>query len=369
MNIALGASRKITTLGLGPKQAFRRCGGMVVRESDSMALEKTMKPRPDEFDLIAKYFAPLSGEGAFGLLDDAAILSIPDGKKLVVTQDALAAGIHFFADDLPRLIAKKALRVNISDLVAKGAVPFAYSLALGLDENWTEKWIAAFTKGLAEDQAGFEMVLTGGDTYRSPGGTTISITAFGLIDEGDYTSRLGAGVGDGIFVTGKIGDAALGLTIKQGEIDSRILGKHEKSFLLDRYLLPQPTSMMASVIAEFASASMDISDGLIGDLQKLCKASNVGAEISVASIPTSSPVGKIIQILPEHLQTALAGGDDYELLFTVPQNQITEFLAATYLMPISLSKIGVVKDAKDSVVLIDNDGSQVSFENTSYKHF
>jgi thiamine-monophosphate kinase len=328
-----------------------------------------MKNRPDEFDLIAKYFAPLSGEGAFDLLDDAALLAIPDDKKLVVTQDALAAGVHFFADDLPRLIAKKALRVNISDLVAKGAIPFAYSLALGLGENWNDKWIAAFAKGLAEDQAGFDMVLTGGDTYKSPGGTTISITAFGLVDADDYTSRLGASVGEAIFVTGTIGDAALGLKIKQGEIDSRVFAKHEKSFLQERYLLPQPTSMMAPVIAEFASASMDISDGLVGDLEKLCKASNVGAEIDLEKIPMSAPVSKIIKIVPEHLQTALAGGDDYELLFTVPQNLITEFKTATYLLPISISEIGVVKDAKDSVVVLDNDGSQISFENTSYKHF
>ena len=328
-----------------------------------------MKSRPDEFDLIAKYFAPLSGEGAFGLLDDAALLSVPDGKKLVVTQDALAAGIHFFADDLPRLIAKKALRVNISDLVAKGAIPYAYSIALGLDEDWNEKWIAAFAKGLAEDQAGFDMVLTGGDTYKSPGGTTISITAFGLVDAEDYTSRLGASVGDAIFVTGTIGDAALGLKLKQGEIDSRIFGKHEKSYLQERYLLPQPTSMMAPVIAEFASASMDISDGLIGDLEKLCKASNVGAETYLPKIPMSAPVSKIVQIIPDHIQTALTGGDDYELLFTVPQNLVTEFRAATYLLPISISKIGIVKEAKDGVVLLNDDGSQLSFENTSYKHF
>ena len=328
-----------------------------------------MKKRLDEFDLIAKYFAPLSGEGAFGLLDDAALLSVPDDKKLVITQDALAAGVHFFADDLPRLIAKKALRVNISDLVAKGAIPYAYSLAFGLGEDWNEKWIAAFAKGLAEDQAGFDMVLTGGDTYRSPGGTTISITAFGLVDADDYTSRLGAGVGDAIFVTGTIGDAALGLKLIQGKIDSRIFGKHEKSFLQERYLLPQPTSMMAPVIAEFASASMDISDGLVGDLEKLCKVSNVGAEIILKNIPMSAPVNKIIQIIPEHIQTALTGGDDYELLFTVPPNLITELRAATYLLPISISKIGVVKDAKNSVVLLNDAGSQLSFENTSYRHF
>jgi len=214
--------------------------------------------RPNEFELIARYFAPLAGEGAFGLQDDAAMLDIPPEKKLVVTQDALAAGVHFFADDLPRLlprlIAKKALRVNISDLVAKGAKPFAYSLALGLADDWSEKWIAAFAKGLAEDQAGFDMILTGGDTYRAPGATTVSITAFGLVDEDKYVSRLGAREGDGLFVTGTMGNAALGLILRQKGIDGRLLGKHEQNFLLDSYLLPQPTSMLADIIGEHASS-------------------------------------------------------------------------------------------------------------------
>ena len=328
-----------------------------------------MKSRPAEFELIARYFAPLAGEGAFGLLDDAAFLAIPENKKLVVTQDALAASVHFFADDPPALIAKKALRVNISDLVAKGATPFAYSLALGLGDGWDEQWISEFAKGLSEDQTEFEMMLSGGDTYSAPGATTVSITAFGHIDADNYTSRLGASIGDAIFVTGTIGDAALGLQQKLGAFDARILGKQEKSHLLQRYLLPNPSQMMTSVIGEFASASMDISDGLIGDLEKLCDASNVGARIELGKIPISAPAQKVIQLIPEQLRSVLTGGDDYELLFTVPASKIIEMKAATHLLPISIHKIGVVKDAKDGVELFDDDGSQLSFENTSYKHF
>ena len=328
-----------------------------------------MKNRPSEFDLIARYFAPLAGEGSFGLGDDAAQLDIPAGKKLVITQDALTAGIHFFADDLPRLIAKKALRVNLSDLAAKGAKPFAYSLALGLPDDWRESWVKAFAKGLEEDQAGFAIMLTGGDTYRSPGGTTIAITAFGLVDEGKYVSRFGAKPGDALFVTGTIGDAALGLKQILGEIDTRLLAKHEKTYLRESYLLPQPLTLLAATIGEFASASMDISDGLIGDLEKLCKASGVGAKIEVAGIPLSAPVRKIIQALPQHLETALTGGDDYELLFSVPPHRVDGLLAATQLLPVTITKIGVVDDMQNSVCVIDDKENPLTFENTSFRHF
>lgn len=328
-----------------------------------------MKNRPSEFELIARYFAPLAGEGAFGLVDDAALLDVPAGKKLVVTQDALAAGVHFFADDLPRLIAKKALRVNLSDLAAKGAKPLAYSLALGLPQDWRESWIKAFAKGLEEDQAGFGLTLTGGDTYRSPGGITISITAFGLVDAGKYISRMGARPGDVLFVTGTIGDAALGLKQIMGEIDSRLLAKHEKTYLRERYMLPQPGTLLAEIIGEYASASMDISDGLVGDLEKLCKASGVGAKIDAPNVPFSAPVRKIIQALPQHLHTALTGGDDYELLLAVNPQKFDDFHNAIQLLPITITKIGVVEDMQNGVCVVDDAGNLLTFENTSFRHF
>jgi thiamine-monophosphate kinase len=325
--------------------------------------------RPNEFGLIAKYFAPLAGEGAFGLLDDAALMQVPEGKQLVVTQDALAAGVHFFADDPPHLIAKKALRVNISDLVAKGATPFAYSLALGLDEAWTESWIAEFARGLAEDQAEFDITLTGGDTFRSPGGVTLSVTAFGLIDPDKYTSRLGAQVGDALFVTGTIGDAALGLKAVLEELDLLELTAQETNHLIDAYLLPQPTLPMADIIGTYASASMDISDGLLGDLEKLCTASGVGAEVKREDIPFSQPVKTLIQANPDCLETALTGGDDYQLLFTIPTDKLDAFHQAIQALPTKVSKIGVVNDAANGVRLLDNMGERLSFDTTSYKHF
>ncbi len=328
-----------------------------------------MKIRPSEFGLIEKYFAPLAGEGAFRLRDDAALLPVPEGKQLVITQDALAAGIHFFADDPPDLIAKKALRVNLSDLAAKGASPYAYSLALGLDETWNEDWIAAFARGLAEDQAKYNISLTGGDTFKAPGGTTLSITSLGLVDPVRYISRLGAKTGDIIFVSGTIGDAALGLLVKQGEMAHGLFSKSELAWLVNRYLLPQPPTQMAAIIGEFASASMDISDGLMGDLEKLCAASGVGATILDEDIPLSKPVKKAINALPELHETALTGGDDYEILFTVPLEKLQDFTRKTASLSRSFTKIGVVVEGVNDVRLIDKRGKTLSFDKTSYRHF
>lgn len=332
-------------------------------------MKDTATNRPNEFGLIAKYFAPLAGEGSFGLLDDAALLRVPDGKQLVVTQDALAAGVHFFADDPPQLIAKKALRVNISDLVAKGATPLAYSLALGLNDDWSEAWIAEFARGLGEDQTEFEITLTGGDTFRSPGGTMISVTAFGLIDPDKYISRLGACAGDTLFTTGTIGDAALGLEAVLGKLDLQELTAEETNHLINAYLLPQPTIIMADIIGTFASASMDISDGLLGDLEKLCAASGVGAYIECEKIPLSQPVKKLVQAVPGCLESALTGGDDYQLLFTIPTDKMDAFLQAIQALPTKVSKIGVVNGVENGVRLVDRKGEHLSFDNTSYQHF
>ncbi len=326
-----------------------------------------MKTRLSEFDLIARYFAPLAGEGAFNLLDDAAILDIPPGKRMVVTNDALAAGVHFFADDWPRLIAKKALRVNISDLVAKGATPVGYLLTLGLEGGFEEKWVAGFAKGLGEDQAAFGIKLLGGDTFKAPGATTIAITGFGITE--NYCSRLGAKPGDHLFVTGTIGDAALGLKLIKGEIDSRLVEKHERKLLTDRYHLPQPAFMLARAIGESASASMDISDGLVGDLEKLCHASKTGARVESDKIPLSSPVAKIVQAMPRHLETALCGGDDYELLFAISPENLAAFDRATRLLPVTISKIGVVKRPQDGIVILDGSGLPLNFAQNSYQHF
>src|SRR5580692_136815 len=217
-----------------------------------------MPPRPGEDDLIARYFAPLAGPAGLGLRDDAALIRPPAGHELVVTTDALVAGVHFFADDPPGAIARKALRVSLSDLAAKGAAPLGFVLNLALPSDWTAEWLAAFAAGLGEDAAAYACPLIGGDTVKTPGPLSLAITAFGVVAPGRFAARSGARAGDAIYVTGTIGDAALGLRLRLGQGPS--LAKAHRDFLLDRYLLPQPRMALAPAMARFAGAGMDISD-------------------------------------------------------------------------------------------------------------
>ena len=176
-----------------------------------------MTDRPGEDDLIARYFAPLAGPAGLGLKDDVALLKPPAGRDLVVTTDALVAGVHFFADDPPDAIARKALRVNLSDLAAKGAEPIGFALNLALPDDWTAEWLAAFAAGLGDDAATYRCPLIGGDTVRTPGPLTLSITALGAVEPGRFAARGGVRPGDRIYVTGTIGDAALGLRLRLGQ--------------------------------------------------------------------------------------------------------------------------------------------------------
>jgi len=315
--------------------------------------------KPSEFELIETYFAPLAGEGSFGLRDDAAQIIPTPGHSFVITQDAIAVDIHFFADDAPHLIAKKALRVNLSDLAAKGAAPKSFSLALGMGNSCNEDWIKAFASGLVEDCKQYDIALSGGDTFKTGGGTIISITAIGEVPEGQYVSRMNAKAGDAVFVTGTIGDGALGLLARQDKLSSKSL--------TDRYLLPQPRTEFASVIREYASASMDISDGLIGDLEKLCKASNVSAEVNVQNVPLSEAAQAVIQDESDYLKTALTGGDDYEILLCTPRDKVDAFIKACITFDFPVTQIGEIKTG-EGVKVFDNSGKAIEFEKTSYEH-
>jgi thiamine-monophosphate kinase len=322
--------------------------------------------RPGEFELIARYFAPLSGEGSFGLADDAALVVVTPGKSLAMTQDAIAAGVHFFPDDPPRTIAMKALRVNLSDLAAKGAVPRAFSLALGLHPDWTEAWIAAFAEGLAEDCRKHDLLLSGGDTFRVAGGPVISITAWGELDAADYASRLSARPGDRLFVTGTIGDGALGLKVRLGEEPyCRLAGAGD---LLARYLVPEPPVEFAEIIARFAAASMDISDGFAGDLEKMARASGVDLEIDGTAIPFSSAVMEALSI-PGAMHAAISGGDDYQIAFTVPQWDCEEFLRAAVASGTRVACVGTAVEGAGNVRISGKAGEGLSHGRTSYAHF
>ena len=206
-----------------------------------------MTQRFTEDELVEKLFAPLAGPAGLGLKDDAALL--PAGEEIVATVDALVAGVHFFADDPPGAIAKKALRVNLSDLAAKGAEPIGFLLALALPEGWTNAWLEAFAQGLGEDARAFSCPLVGGDTVKTPGPLTISITALGRV-KGRFVPRAGAKVGDGVFVSGTIGDAALGLRLRKDLAFASRLSASSRDFLLDRYLLPRPRLELAPLFGK-----------------------------------------------------------------------------------------------------------------------
>jgi thiamine-monophosphate kinase len=282
-----------------------------------------------EDSLIARYFQPLATDpGAFGLGDDAAILKSL-GDDLVVTTDAIVEGVHFLADDPAGSIARKALRVNLSDLAAKGATPAGFVLTLAL-RRADDGWLAPFARGLGEDAATFGCPLLGGDTVSTPGPLMISITAFGRVPAGRMVHRLGARPGDRVVVSGTIGDATLGLDIlKGGAVAAGLAGDAAaRDLLVGRYRVPQPRSALAKAVRDHASAAMDVSDGLAGDLAKLCAASGVSAVIDAPGIPLSAPAEGLLARGTVGIGALVSGGDDYEVLCTVPENRYDAFAQA-----------------------------------------
>src|SRR4051812_1505578 len=282
-----------------------------------------------EDDLIARYFKPLATDpGALGLVDDAAILKAR-GEDIVVTTDAVVAGVHFLSDDPPETVARKALRVNLSDLAAKGATPAGFVLTLAL-QRADETWLAAFARGLGEDAAHYGCPLLGGDTVSTPGPLMVSITAFGRVPAGTMVRRAGAKPGDCVMVTGTIGDAVLGLDLLRGGAVAAALADDDASreHLVGRYRVPQPRNALARGMRDHASAAMDVSDGLAGDLAKLCAASGVSAVIEVPRVPTSAVAAALLARGVTGIEALISGGDDYELLCTVADTHCERMVEA-----------------------------------------
>ncbi|PTM43605.1 thiamine-phosphate kinase [Bosea sp. 124] len=326
--------------------------------------------RPGEFELIARHFAPIAGPGGLGLLDDAGLLRPARGYEIVVTVDALVAGVHFFPGDPPGSIARKALAVNLSDLAAKGAKPEGFVLSLALPKGWDEAWLSGFAAGLAGMATGSGCPLIGGDTVATPGPLTLSITAFGSVPAGRMVPRSGARSGDLILVSGTIGDGALGLKVHGPDKPGWVarLGKTERAFLADRYLHPQPRLALAAGLQTHASAAMDVSDGLVGDLAKLLKASGVGAEIDLDAVPLSEPARAAIMADPALAELAWTGGDDYEILCTASEGEYPAMVAAAQAAGIALTGIGRVTDAA-GVATYRERGRARSFARGSFAHF
>lgn len=318
-----------------------------------------------EQETIQRYFAPLAGSGGLNLADDAALLS-PDPKHdLVVTSDMIAEGIHFLRDDPPGAIAAKALRVNLSDLYCKGAEPFAYILDLGLGDDVDESWIAAFALGLGEDQDRYRIRLIGGDTNRNKGGTVVAITALGRVPEGQMVLRSGAVPGDAVVVSGTIGDAAIGLEIRRGRFSA---AAEAEEFLLARLRFPEPRAEAASTIRAFATSAMDVSDGLVGDLAKLCLSSQVGAVINAETIPLSSAARSAIHVESRLFNTAVTGGEDFEILATVPGASLIPFLADAASAKVTFTPIGRVVAEAGPPIFLDGGGHPMEFKRVAFDH-
>jgi thiamine-monophosphate kinase len=322
--------------------------------------------------LIERYFRPLAKHpGAFNLMDDAAALAPPAGCDLVLTVDGIVGGVHFFPDDPSDAIAKKALRVNLSDLAAKGARPLGFLLTLALPREIGERWLASFARGLGEDADSYDCPLLGGDTVRTPGPVTISIAAFGAVRHGKMARRSGARPGDRVVVTGTIGDAALGLLLRRDRRTGKQWGldRRAQDHVRARYLLPQPRTAVADLIGVHASAAMDVSDGLAGDLDKLCRASGVAAEIAVERVPLSDAARAALAKKPALIETILTGGDDYEVLATVPPGKLAALRRRAATAGVPMTEIGTVTSEKGTARFIGRDGKRLVFAHPSFSHF
>lgn len=326
-----------------------------------------------EFELIAKYFAPLarSFPGAYGLLDDAAVIKPSKGSELVVKTDTIVSGVDFPHEMAPEFIARKAVRVNLSDLAAKGARPRAYLVDLVVPASVGEAWIAGFAAGLAKDQAEFGIALIGGDMSSTAGSAVIAVTMLGEAPNGRIIRRGGAQPGDLLFVTGTIGDAALGLCSLKNALPGLDSGATE--FLLDRYRLPQPRVSLGPELIGVATAGIDVSDGLVADLRHLCAVSGLDATVECKSLPLSSAARAAIVATPRHLVTAVTGGDDYEVLFTAPQAATSRIGELSRRFGIPINPIGrmarALRAAEPRALVLDALGHPLVFESEGWTHF
>jgi thiamine-monophosphate kinase len=323
----------------------------------------------NEIDFIAHYLAPLaSPRYAHGLKDDAAHLVDVPQRGLVITADALVCGVHFFADDAPADVAYKALAVNVSDIAAKAAKPLGYTLTLGLSERPTPAFASGLAAGLAEAQAAFGIELLGGDTVAAKGAWWLSVTAFGEAPPCPPLTRLAAKPGDVLYVSGTLGDAALGLRLRRGDAPfaSALTAEH-RAHVLRRYLRPEPRLGLRDPLGAFASAAMDISDGLSLDLARLCRASACGANVEIDTLPLSDAARQAVASDPA-MDAVLSGGDDYEVLAAVPRVHSDTFHAAAARAGVPVTRIGQIVSG-NGVTGIFPGGQRKELAAAGYDHF
>jgi thiamine-monophosphate kinase len=315
-----------------------------------------------EFEFIARRLRPLAtADAALGLTDDAAVLDPTPGRQLVLAKDAMVAGVHFLPEDPAGQIAQKLLRVNLSDLAAMGAAPRGYLLALARSKAISDDWLAKFCAGLAADNAEFGVSLLGGDTVSTPGPLTLSLTAIGEAPKGAALLRGGAQAGDDVWVSGALGDAALGLKALRGELE---VTEDAAAYLIERYRLPRPRLALGEALRGIASAAIDVSDGLVADLGHILEVSGVGAELRADALPLSPAAHD----LPGARDAALSGGDDYELLFTAPPTRRGQIDALSGRLELPLTRIGAIH-AEPGLHVLDEAGRAVLVAKAGWQHF
>ena len=321
--------------------------------------------RRGEFALIAELFAPLGGNDvrSLALRDDAAVLPQTAGRDTVVTTDTMVCGVHFLDIETPDIVARRLMRVNLSDLASMGAEPTACFLNLTLSDDIDDAWLEAFAAGFRADQDAFGMTLIGGDTTHTPGPLTLSLTAMGEVPTGAAVTRGGAQPGDVVMVSGTIGDAALGLRVLTGE-------RAADDDLLRRYQLPEPRLALGRALRGIATAMADVSDGLAADLGHICEASGRGARIDAADVPLSGAVGRALDAGETDYAAILAGGDDYELVFAVPPGRRDDADRAAAAVGVAVTAIGEIGgDAAGAVRVTGRDGAEIALQKAGYTHF
>jgi len=321
-----------------------------------------------EFEIIERFFAPLAAgaPGAYGLKNDAATLALAPGQELVVTTDLMVEGIDYLTGEQPALIARRLLRINLSDLAAMGARPLGYLVGLALPRGVGAEWFESFAGGLACDQATFSLDLLGGDISATDGPTVLSLTALGTVRMGTALTRGGAKVGDAVYVSGSIGDAALGLAALKGGLE--VLSEEGRAALIARYRLPEPRAALGQALVGLVHAALDVSDGLVADLGHIGEVSGVGARIEAARVPLSAPARSALYVGAASFETVLTGGDDYELLFTAPAEADGKIGDAARALGVAITRIGSV-EASPGVVVLDERGQPMEFRTTGYRHF
>ena len=319
-----------------------------------------------EFERIARFFAPLTGPGGLGLLDDAALINCRAGRELVVTADAIVAGVHYLPDDPPDLVARKLLRVNLSDLAAMGARPLHYVLTTALPPELGPEWLARFAAGLGEDQRHFGVELLGGDSVGTVGPAVLSLTAIGEVAAGKAVRRSGAKPGDLLWVSGTIGDAYLGLSLLRGTYSG--LADNHRDHLVRRFRIPEPRTELGPRLSGLAHAMIDVSDGLLADLGHICETSRVAAVVELGLLPLSPAALVVVQGDPAIRPRLATGGDDYELLFSAPADAKQQLAALSSWLGLPIARIGRIEPGA-GVRLVDADGREIALDHTGYRHF